>query len=138
MAKKKDKKNRAAKPDVSTTKVKPSGRTVFGLVGSKDSEVYPFTDMTPEGFDPKVHKSLKKKDFAADHLFFLFRADELDSKAAAFRKQAVEAEKLGSSKDRGRMKRLVKLQDKVAELKQQLEAQGVDVEELLKSTEDED
>lgn len=135
--KKRKKKEKPAKPNVNTTSTKSAGKTVFKLVGSKDSKEYPFTEVEPEGFDFKVHKSLKKRDFAADHLYYLYRAKELDSKAAAFRKQAEEAEKLGSVKDRGRMKRLVKLQDKVAELKQQLEDQGVDVEELLKAAEDE-
>lgn len=135
MAKKK--KKTPAKPDIKSTSAKSAGKTAFKSVGSKDPKVYPFTEVEPEGFDFKVHKSLKKRDFAADHLFYLYRATELDNKAAAFRKQAEDAEKLGSVKDRGRMKRLVKLQDKVAELKQQLEAQGVDVEELLKSAEEE-
>lgn len=135
MAKKKNK--RPAKPEVNTTSTKSAGKTVFESVGSKDPKMYPFTEIEPKGFDFKTHKSLKKRDFAADHLFYLYRATELDNKAAAFRKQAEDAEKLGSVKDRGRMKRLVKLQDKVAELKQQLEAQGVDVEELLKAAEEE-
>ena len=134
--KKKDK--QPAKPEVNTTSVKSTGKTVFKLVGSKDSKVYPFAETKPEGFDFKVHKSLKKKDFTADHLFYLFRAVEMDNKAAVFRKQAEEAEKLGSSKDRGKLKRLVKLQDKIAELKQQLEAQlGVDaVKDILKAAEE--
>ncbi len=136
MAKKK-KDRQPAKPEVSTTSTKPAGKTVFESVGNKDSKVYPFTETTPKGFDFKVHKSLKKKDFTADHLFFEFRAIEMDRKAVAFRRQAEEAEKLGSVKDRGRMKRLVKLQDKMAELKQQLEAQiGVDaVKDILKAAE---
>lgn len=115
-----------------TTKVpKPKGRQEFKLVGSKDENVYPFKDAVPEGFDFATNKPLKKRDFSADHLFYEYRAAEMDFKAAAFRKQAEEAKKLGSAKDRSRAKRLVKLQEKMAELKKQLTEQGVDVEDLL-------
>ncbi len=127
MARKKD---QPAKPTETKTKSK-SAKTVFPSVGNKDAKVYPFTKTVPKDFDFKVHKPLKKRDFASDHLFYEFRALEMDNKAVTFRKQAEEAKTLGSSQDRGRAKRLVKMTEKMDELKQQLEAQGVDVKALL-------
>lgn len=129
------KKNTPAKP----TTVKPTpekskdkkGRTEFKLVGHKDEKVYPFQVAMPEGFDFKINKPLKKRDFTADHLFYEYRALEMEFKAVGFRAQAEEAKKLGSAKDRSSAKRLIKLQDKMGELKEQLTKQGVNVEELL-------
>lgn len=120
-----------AKPTMKPTPTRPKSRTDFGPVGSKNADVYPFKKAVPEGFDFRAHKSLKKRDFALDHLFYEYRAAEMDFKAAAFRKQAEEIKKLGSAKDRGRAKRLVKLQEKMAELRKQLEEQGINVNELL-------
>jgi len=121
-----------AAPDVPPKPKKP-GRVAFPQVGNKDEKIYPFDVAMPEGFNWKQHKSLKKRDYTADHLFYEFRALECDHKAILFRAQAEESQKLGSAKDRGRAKRLIKLQEKMAELKSQLTAQGVDVEELLLS-----
>jgi len=128
-----------AKPTVKPTpaKTKKAGRVNFDLVGNKDPEIYPFKDAVPEGFSFKVNKPLKKRDFSADHLFFSYRAEEMDIKAAAFRAQAEEAKKIGSSADRNRVKRVLKLQEKMDELKAQLTAQGIDVQALLAGMADE-
>ena len=120
-----------AKPTVKPTPVKARGRIEFPLVGDKNEDVYPFKVPVPEGFDFKAHKALKKRDFEADHMFYSFRAAELEFKALAFHAQAEEAKKLGSAQDRGRAKRLIKCQSKMDELRQQLTAQGVDVDKLL-------
>lgn len=129
----KSQKKTSAKPTVRPTpaKSKSKGRVQFKLVGNKDTEVYPFKVSLPEDFDFKTNKSLKKRDFTADYLFYEYRALECDFKAAAFRIVAEEVKKLGSAKDRSSAKRLVKLQEKMAELKTQLTEQGVDVDELL-------
>jgi len=122
-----------AKPTVKPTpeKVKKHGRVVFDLVGDKNPEVYPFKEAMPEGFNFKVNKGLRKRDFSADHLFFEYRALEMEAKALTFRAQAEEAKKIGSSADRNRLKRVIKLQEKMDELKEQLTAQGIDVTKLL-------
>lgn len=128
------KKNSPAKPTVKPTPAKSKsskGRTEFELVGNKDAELYPFKVAMPENFDFKIHKSLKKRDFTADHLFYEYRALEMEFKAKSFRAQAEEAKKLGSAKDRSSAKRLVRLADKMTELKTQLSKQGINVEELL-------
>lgn len=139
MSKKKKNKNKDRKPQVpaapqvKTTPEKPkrSKKKVFENVGSKDEKIYPFTEAIPEGFDFKLHKSLKKKDFKEDYLYFEHRAAECEIKAVAYRDEAAEVKKLGSAKARGSAKRLVKMQDKMSELKKQLSEQGIDVEALL-------
>ena len=136
MGKKNKNKNRVpaiptVKPTPEKTKTKKGKKAVFELVGSKDEKVYPFTAAVPEGFDFKTNRSLKKKDFKEDYLYFEHRAEECDFRSVAYREEAAEVKKLGSAKDRGKAKRLVKLQDKMVELKEQLSKQGVDVEKLL-------
>jgi len=125
-----------AKPTITKPEPKKTGRVDFSGIGNKDPELYPFKDAVPEGFDFKLHRALKKRDFSADYLFYEFRAAEMDYKGSLFRDQAEEAKKLGSAADRGRAKRLIKLQEKMSELKEQLTAQGINVDELLATVED--
>ena len=117
-------------------KVKRATREEFGLVGNTDPEIYPFKVAVPEGFDFKLHANLKKKDYISDYLYFEFRAAGAENAVISFKELAEEAKKLGSSKDRAKAKRLVKMTSKLSELKQQLIAAGVDVEALLSATSD--
>jgi len=137
---KKDTKSVAATPGaaVKPTPEKPEAtkRGTFNLVGNKSPEIYPFKVPVPEDYDFKTMKLLKKKDYIADHLWFEFKAIDADNKAAAYRKLAEESKKLGSGKDRAKAKRLVKMTSKLEELKQQLEAAGVDTSALLKKAND--
>jgi len=105
-------------------KKKKSKRTVF--VHTEPLEV-----AVPEKFDFAKNKPLKKTDFKNEDLFFEYKAAECDAKAIVFRAKAEESKKLGSTKDRAKAKRLLKMQEKMAELREQLEADGVNVEELL-------
>jgi len=127
------KKNQPAKPTKAPKekREKSGGRIDFPKIGNKDEKIYPFDSVMPPEFDFKTHKTLKKKDFTADHLYFSHRAAEARFKAEQFDAQAEEAKKLGSAKDRGKAKRLIKLTEKMAELKEQLAGQGIDVEKLL-------
>jgi len=125
----------AAKP-TQKKKEKSKGRPVFGLVGNKDEKIYPFKAAVPEGYNFKEFKPLKKKDFVDDATYLEYRAAECEAKAVAFKAQAEEARKIGSSKDKQKAKRLIKLQEKMDELKKQLQDQGIDVESLLKTEEE--
>lgn len=126
-------KNNAARPErPAPVKTKKPGRKAHPSVGNKDTSVYPFKAL-PEDFDFATMKGLKKKDFATDAAYYEYRAKELEARAAKFRTQAEEAKKMGTGTERKNAKRLVKLQEKMAELKAQLSAQGVDVESLLKT-----
>jgi len=135
----KDKKN-GARPSVEkSTPAKPTqeppakkvGRVDHPNVASADTKLYPFKEAVPAGYDFAKHKPLKKRDYEADHLFYEYRAVDCENKAKAFRVQAEEAKLLGSAQDRNKAKRYVKLQEKMAVLKSQLIAQGINVEELL-------
>jgi hypothetical protein len=117
----------------SSGKRKPAlKRIVFPLVGNTDTKVYPFV-ATPAEFNFVTHKLLKKKDFATDAAFFTFKGDEMRNKATIFDGKAEEAKKMGSSKERAKAKRFLKMRDKMAELKASLEAQGIDVESMLEA-----
>jgi len=88
-------------------------------------------ESAPDDFDRKVHLPLRRKDFVNDAAFFDFKAAEYTEKAAEFTSKAVEWRKLGSVKDRARAKRLRNMQAQMAKLREQLEADGIDVDDLL-------
>jgi len=94
-------------------------------------------DAVPEDFDSKVHMPLRRKDFSAEHLYFEMKAAECDRKAAEYRAAAEESKKMGSSKDRARIKRLKKMQAQMAALEAQLEAEGIDVSDIIGDDTDE-
>lgn len=115
--------------DDKAKKEKKSKRVVHPSVVAKDHAK--LTEV-PKDFDFSKNRPLRRKDFADDGKFFLYKAAECDAKAADFRKKAEEAGKLGAGKEKGKAKRLLKMQEKMAELKKQLSEQGIDVEALLK------
>jgi hypothetical protein len=55
----------------------------------------------------------------------------MEYKAAEFKEKAEESRKLGSGAQRSKARRLVKLQEQIAELTKTLGASGIDVEALL-------
>jgi hypothetical protein len=136
---------KSAAPTAAPTAKKGGGskRKQFDLVGSKDPNVYPFKGIAgddgaivavPTGYDFATMKPLKKKDFAKPSLFKLYKAGEMDFKAAAFRKEAEQLAKSGDGKGAGKANRLVKMVQKAADLRKELESQGIDVEALLAAT----
>ncbi len=92
----------------------------------------PYDVAVPDDFNFKDYKTLKKKNFKDDELYYRHRAEEMEFKREAFVVKADEAKRLGSSSDRRKKKQIVKLQVKVTELKQLLTDRGIDVEALLK------
>ena len=104
-------------------------------VNSKDTSVYPFTE-TPPDFDFVKQAPLKKRDFATDWQYFTHKSKDGQFKVEVWKTKAEEAKTLGSGKERAKAKRLRKMQAKMAELRAQLEAQGIDVEALLKGEDD--
>lgn len=91
-----------------------------------------FTDW-PKEWDPKIHKPLRRKDFANDVTFLNRKADHYEIMAKRFRQEAIDSEKLGGLKERGKAKKLLQMQRKFEELKAQLKADNVDVEAILAS-----
>lgn len=104
-------------------------KTKTGFKISKD----PYDVAVPNGFNFKDYKSLKKKNFKTDELYYRHRAEEMEFKREAFVVKADEAKKLGSSSDQRKKKQIVKLQAKIVELKQLLTDQGIDVKTLLRA-----
>lgn len=92
----------------------------------------------PSDFDPKLHKPLKKGDFENEAVFMRMKADELEAKAKKLREDAEVVEKLGNKADRAKAKKLRAMQEKMTDLRKQLEEQGIDVDELLGDDDEED
>jgi hypothetical protein len=120
-------------------------KAIFGLIGSKDPNVYPFqgtwegegdarklTRATPSGFDPEKHESLGKKDFAKPSIYLTHRAELLEAKAAKFRSDADTVRAGGDKKGgTGKANRLLKAMKRAEEIRKELEAAGVNVDALL-------
>lgn len=87
----------------------------------------------PEGFNPKIHKGLSKGDFESDLVYLEYRAIEHETKAAELRKEIETLKKLGNATDRAKTKKLLSMQQRMAELAREL-AEGdssVDLASLL-------
>lgn len=85
----------------------------------------------PSDYDPKKFKPLKRGDFTSESVWYKFRAFLCDLQSQAYLKQAEEAEKLGSAKDRQKAKRLQRLRSQLDELTKELSGQGIDVDAIL-------
>ena len=116
--------------DAATKEKKEPKRKEHPLVGKSDPKVYPFSEL-PGDFDFDAHKPLRKKDFAHEWDYYLYRASFFDWNAARMRKTAEEVKEHGGTKERQAAKRLKAMSSKIAELRQKLEAQGINVDELL-------
>ena len=110
--------------EVKTSKV-AKARVAFKISAT------PYDVALPEGFDFKVHKILKKKNFTTEALYYEHRVLEMEFKAEKFAALAEECRTMGSAADRRKKKQIVKLNSKMNELKAQLIAQGIDVEALI-------
>lgn len=85
---------------------------------------------TPEGYDPKIHKGLDRKDFATLADFFQYRADRMMSAAIEAQKNA-DDERSGTGKAiKAKQKKFVKLQENLSELLAELKAAGVDISKI--------
>jgi len=114
------------------TKVVETEKKVVARTAFKISEE-PYEVMIPDGFDFKVHKVLKKKNFKDDAMYYDHVAAGLDWKAKLFRSKAEECRKLGSPAERAKKRQMIRLNEKMEELKAQLTEQGIDVKALLEA-----
>lgn len=85
----------------------------------------------PTDFDAKLHKPLKKTDFEGEWTYLEMKAVELESKAKKLRSEAETIKSLGSSADRSKAKKLLAMQERMAELMQSLRDQGIDPDAIL-------
>jgi hypothetical protein len=105
-----------------------------GLKGADGKATKLQTAEIPTDFDSKKHLPLSRKDFAEEHLYFTLRAAQYMKQVKFFEAKAEDAKKTGNVADKARARRLLKMQEKMAELRAQLEGQGVDVDTLLSGT----
>ena len=89
-----------------------------------------------EGYNPKIHKSIKRADFEDEAVFLEYQADALEARAAILRQQAEETRKLGSVAQRVRAKKLLAFQTQIEKITSELEGEGCDIEALLAATEE--
>lgn len=82
---------------------------------------------TPEGFDWESHPPLLRKWFQIDWQHLVHRAEGHDHEAAKLRDKAEKLKSFGSQKDRAKMTRLTNMRNKMAELRRELESEGIDV-----------
>lgn len=85
----------------------------------------------PEGFHHRKHRPLVKSHFASEDLYYDYQSELYAKKSADAKEKAEEIRKLGTSGDRTKAKKLLTLTKRMEDLKRQLEAQGVNVEELM-------
>jgi hypothetical protein len=142
----------AKKPAV--TQVAPAGdedkkvvKKPFDLIGSKDPNVYPFkvrqvevdgvkVDVgTPEGFDHASHEQMGRDDFDTARGYALYRADLAKTKVDFWLNKANGTAKLSETKKAKTIELARKQAKRMQELRKTLEAQGMNVDELLKEEE---
>lgn len=75
-----------------------------------------FTEF-PSDFNRKTHKPLTRKNFADEGYYYNLKADEFESKAKKFREAAAGLKLVGNVKDKSSAKKLLKMQQKMAELR---------------------
>lgn len=88
-------------------------------------------EAVPTDFDSKAFVPLKKRDFKDESLFLEHNANLLEAKAKSLREQADKMRKLGNSASSGKLKTLLKMQDRMAEIIASLKAEGLDIDSML-------
>lgn len=83
-------------------------------------------------YNPKEMERLEKSEFASEDLFldhqgnlFTWRAEQFAKRGERFHKEAAATRKFGDPEKRKKLKRAQKLQDQLALLMKQLEAEGI-------------
>ena len=95
-------------------------------------------DAYPEDFDSKQHKPLKKGNFEDETVWMLHQADVLEGRAKKIREDVELIRKTGGKKAQAKVKKLLAIQNKLAQLESELSDEGVDVEALLASFDETD
>ena len=129
--------NTGAQPGTEDTAAEKVQKIDYPGLKNEKGEDVKLKGGVPDDFDPKIHNSLKRKDFEDESQWFIMQAERCEAKAKSYREEAAEWKRLGSTQDRARAKKLLNMQKKFDALKEQLAAQGVDVDELLAGQGDE-
>jgi len=92
----------------------------------------------PKDFDPEKHNPIKKVHFekSSDHLrhrasICKHRADQYQKQADDFAQKAERMEKFGDEKTAKKLKKVEKLRSTLDDLRAQLTAEGINVDEIL-------
>lgn len=86
----------------------------------------------PANFDRYKHKTLSKSDFASEIVYLEFRARDYEARAAKLRAEIETVKKLGNAADRAKAKKLMSMQQRMAELAKELSEDGtVDLASIL-------
>ena len=92
-----------------------------------------------EGFNPTMHKPLKKSDFADISAFMLFqafiigfKAQRLQDLATKKRERALHIRKFGDEATRKKAQKYARMKDQLAKLKEQLAEEGITAEDMDK------
>lgn len=88
-------------------------------------------DTWPADFDPKVNKPLRRQDFKDETVWLERKAEQFEKAAARMRDEAKTIKSLGTTGERGKARKLLKISKELESLKEVLKAKGVDVEALL-------
>jgi hypothetical protein len=94
-----------------------------------DSEGAPTAKLeaVPQDYSVQKHWVLKKTDFATDAVYYRFKQWDTQKKVDRFKQQAEDAERLGTSENASKAKKLLEMQRRIATLKAQMEADGYDM-----------
>jgi len=94
-----------------------------------DSEGAPTAKLeaVPQDYSVQKHWVLKKTDFATDAVYYRFKQWDAQKKVDHFKQQAEDAERLGTSENASKAKKLLEMQRRIATLKAQMEADGYDM-----------
>lgn len=87
----------------------------------------------PADFDPKKHKPLRRQDFKDEAVWLDHKATQFEKAAVRMRDEAKTLRSLGTTAERGKAKKLLKITKELEDLKKTLAAKGVDVAALLNS-----
>lgn len=90
-------------------------------------------DAWPADFDPKAHKPLRRQDFKDETVWLERKATQFENAAKRMREEAQQIAALGTTGERGKARKLLKVSKELDALKEALKAKGVDVESLLKA-----
>lgn len=133
--------SKAAKPgtqDPKGAKEKPKKVPYPGLKPDEKGKATVKLETWPDDFDPKLHKPLRRGDMKDESVWLLRKAEEHDKKAADLRKEAEIVKTTGGKQSAKKAQRFAKMTSRLAELRKELEADGLDVEGLLESLNEED
>lgn len=90
----------------------------------------PKLDEWPADFNKEIHKPLTVDDFNAEDVYWDKKAEEYDKRAKTCRKNADLFRKFGSAEKRKAAENAVKLTEKLAALKAELEASGISMADI--------